>query len=324
MVYNAICYIPTLNCLKVINMPVKFSTADVNYIINKYATGVGTLAISKALGVGYQPVTRILSENGVHLRNKREAVIAGVLSKVSIAEIISLFSNGIGVNGISERFGVSRAAVGNILKDQGIALRNRSQQQFARMKNATPEQIKALTKSAHDAVRGTKKSRSSQEEFAQTKEARGSGISSPAEYALASMLKDRGIETVRQKAIGIYNCDLASGTVAVEVFGGNWHWHGNHLARTEKRFNEIMNSGWNILAIAVNASSPLTDAVADYVAAYIQEVGRNPPVTCEYRVIWRAGEFSTGGRLNDENFSIEPPFTCTRDIVSGRYVTITR
>jgi hypothetical protein len=76
--------------------------------------------------------------------------------------------------------------------------------------------------------------------------------------------------------------------------------------------------------VAVNAGSPMTQAVADYVAAYIKQARSNPSAPREYRVIWGAGQFSTSGGLNDDNFSIEPPFTVTRDITTGRYYRIAR
>src|SRR5690606_37643437 len=111
-------------------------------------------------------------------------------------------------------------------------------------------------------------------------------------------------------AIGPYNCDLAVHPVAVEVFGGGWHWHGAHYARAEERFRYIMNEGWYVLVVVVgfNGRFPLTPAVGDYVASEIERARRDPSLVGQYRVVWGAGEFSTGGRLEDDHFSIEPPF----------------
>jgi len=144
------------------------------------------------------------------------------------------------------------------------------------------------------------------------------------ELELAGMLSERGIETTPQLAIGPYNCDLAARPVAVEVFGGHWHWHGHHLARVEERFRHLMDAGWNILVIPVNFSSPLTAAVADYAASYIKATRRDPPAICEYRVVWRAGEFATSGCADDDEISIEPPFRSARDPATGRYKTVAR
>ena len=136
------------------------------------------------------------------------------------------------------------------------------------------------------------------------------------------MLADRGIKTIPQFPIGRYNCDLATDSIAVEVWGGHWHWHGAHLARTEERFRYIMNRRWNILVVCIQKSFPLTAAVGDYVASYIKTLSSSPPNICEYRVIWGAGEFSTGGRADDDYFSVKPPFTRAHNLTTGRYMRI--
>ena len=272
--------------------------------------------LSNEFGIGKKRIVKILKENGIDTSRK--------LISVDIEKAVRLLESGRGVSGIAEELGVTRMIMTRIFKNAGIKTRNRSEQQFARMASYTPEQRKLLATPSHNAARGCTRRESSKEIAAKTKERNNRILKSDSESILMDMLRQRGIETIPQKAIGIYNCDLATESVAVEIWGGHWHWHGAHLARTEKRFNEIMNRGMSVLVVAVTVTSPLTDAVADYVAAYLKNFSMNPTLPREYRVIWRAGEFFTCGGINDDNFSVKPPFTATRDISNGRYKTIPR
>jgi hypothetical protein len=79
-----------------------------------------------------------------------------------------------------------------------------------------------------------------------------------------------------------------------------------------------------LIVVVQNGRFPLTPAVADYVATYIKETSRNPPTICQYRVVWGAGEFTTGGSVNDNKITCIPPFTRRRNCTTGRYETISR
>ncbi len=297
-------------------MTAKITNIDIDYIINKHTSGTACKQLARELGVSLNTIIRMLNNAGIDTSRK----VIGI----NMDHAIALFNDGIGISGIAKQLGYCRSVVTRAFKEAGINGRNRGEQQSARMANYTPEQKKELTKASNNASRGKPVKESAKINRAKSIEKSLKIRMSADETILADMLRARGIDTVAQKAIGIYNCDLATDTVAVEVFGGGWHWHGAHLARTEKRFNTIMNSGLNVLVVAVSDSSPLTDAVADYVAAYIKQSSMNPSASREYRVIWCAGKFTTCGGLNDNNFSIKPPFTNSRDIISGRYKAIAR
>lgn len=292
-------------------MTTKATPADADDLIRAYLTGISVKDAASQCGIGYSRAFDILKQAGFSTKRR--------LVDVDKAAVIAMFQSGIGAKGVAEAFGVSRCVINRVLKEFGIPLRDRSQQQFARMARSTPEEIKALVAKANEAARGRTVSRQTLEQAAQTREATKHIATSDYEFQMQEMLQARGIETVHQKAIGMYNCDLAAFPVAVEIAGGQWHWHGSHLARTDKRFRELMNSGWHVLMVAVTQSFPLTDAVADYVAAYIQKARSNPSAAREYRVIWGAGEFSVSGGLDDDHISIKPPFTNARDITNGRY-----
>lgn len=217
--------------------------------------------------------------------------------------------------------GVSRTPIRRILLENGIAPRSHSDAGLVRAGQMSPGQRRAQASAAHMAATGRKKTVAEQCLTAQTRQERGLFISAR-ERQLAVMLAERGIEVIHQQAIGPYNCDLGAAPVAVEVYGGNWHWSGDHRRRVAERFNYILNAGWHILVIPATNISPLTSAVADYVVAYIETARRDPTRPREYRVVWRAGEFVTVGGVDGDNIAIEPPFTSRRDPVTGRYTTV--
>lgn len=290
-------------------------------ICQSYLAGKAIKTIAQTHGVTDKVISRILSQSNVSFRPSESR-----MTLLPEEEVVNLYRKGIGAQGIADKFGCSRQPVLRILKKRGVELRDRSDQQQARMNRASPSVIAHLTKAAHEACAGITHTEEHRCKVAAGREKnRPKKFISPYELKLARMLLDKGIPTVPQKAIGRYNCDLAAYPVAVEIFGGHWHWHGNHIRIAEKRFRYIMDRGWSILAIHLGKTRfPLTPAVADYVAAYIKATRTNPPLVCEYRVIWGAGEFSTGGSLDDDTFSIEPPFTYSHDPVTGQYKTVPR
>lgn len=284
----------------------------VDIIVEEYKSGMTAAQIAVKHGAGSSSIHRRLKAAGVEANNYGPVI--------SLETAVDLFNEGIGIAGVAKKVGCSSTYLVKLFSDNGIQARNRSEQQFARMARATSDERKKLSQAAHDAVRGVKRSRA---ELLKRAKAR-SKIISGYEIQLRDMLSERGITTDPQFPIGTYNCDLAAYPVAVEVFGGKWHWHGHHLARTEERFRHILNAGWHILVVAVDVASPLTPAVADYVAAYIEQARRDPSARREYRVIWRAGEDTTAGSLDDDHISIIPPFTNRRNPATGRYERVAR
>jgi very-short-patch-repair endonuclease len=278
---------------------------------------MGVKKIGSIIGHGHNKISKLLVEAGVHIpRNKKV--------RPTFDEVFNLFNSGIGVAGIGKRFGFAAATIEKILAANGVKKRNRSEQQKARMDSYSIQKIKSLTKNANLAAKGRKVSFEEKAKAAKTCEKTGYRNISKYEDFIKNHLEERGISFTPQKAIGKYNCDFAIGSIAVEVFGGKWHWYGQHLARTDERFKYIMNAGFDIFVIAVNESHPLTIASIENLISYIEHRAANPSPIREYRVVWSAGKFITAGSINDENISIKPPFTNARNIANGRYESIPR
>jgi transposase len=130
---------------------------------------------------------------------------------------------------------------------------------------------------------------------------------SPVETLLADMLRERGIPLIQQKAIGPYNVDIATGAVAVEVFGGGWH----NTRREGERLRYLFDRGWDVVIIWVDArNAPLTPAAAEYVISHLQFRKSNPTAPRCYRVIRGTGQLLATGSANSDDLP---------DVVTARH-----
>jgi very-short-patch-repair endonuclease len=133
-----------------------------------------------------------------------------------------------------------------------------------------------------------------------TNEANCSRISA-GERLMSSLLRERGIETTPQVAVGPYNVDLATDTVAVEILGGSWHLD---KPGHPERIRYLLNAGWHLVFVWVDVRRfPLGEAAADYVVAFVNEVRGCPPSISQYRVIRGDGREVTRGGADRDDFT---------------------
>lgn len=194
---------------------------------------------------------------------------------------------------LSREFGIDRGTIRRRLLSAGITPRNGSQANIASMGRMTFEQRQARTAASHIAARGRYHTIAEREMRAATRESKKLGVSL-AETIFVDMLKGRGITNiVQQKAIGVYNVDIAikSPRIAVEIYGGNWHTCESHAILHSKRTPYILNRGWSMVIIWVDGINyPLTVKAADYVAALVDAFRACEPARSQYRVIRGTGE----------------------------------
>jgi len=291
---------------------------DIPAVIESYKT-LGTVKkVANKFDVSPKTITNRLKKNGVNISRR---------IKLPVNKIVELYKGGMSENAIAKKFDVTRNVIRRRLESTDTHIRAQSEAETLKWSQMSESKRQHQVKAAHEAIEGRELSFEQKCKTAKTREQTAGdnpAIVSEHETILRRMLAVRGIDTIWQKAIGPYNCDLAATPVAVEVYGGGWHWHGRHVARVEERFNYILNAGWFIYVVPIYGRFTLTAEVADHIASYINRIRRDKPTTCEYRVVWGAGEFTTAGSLNDNNISIEPPFTCRRNPSTGRYETIPR
>ena len=194
---------------------------------------------------------------------------------------------------LSREFGVDRGVIRRRLLKAGITPRNGSQAMTIRMGQMSNAERLAITAHAHEAARGRHQTISERVKRANTREVKGMGISTT-ESIFKHLLETRGIYNVTpQKAIGTYNVDIAieSPRIAIEIFGGSWHNCEHHRRLHHKRIPYILNSGWSVVIIWVDARRyPLTVGASDYVTSLVEHLRSDKPVRSEYHVIRGTGE----------------------------------
>ena len=233
--------------------------------------------------------------------------------------LVERYLSGVSEKGLADELGITRGPIRRHLLEAGVQPRGRSEAETLRWTQMTSGQRAAQVAAAHAAVLGTKKSPADLAARAIHKQQNWTGLITPSEATLRQMLDERGLPTVPQQAIGPYNCDLGAFPVAVEIYGGNWHWYGRHIARTPERFRYLFNRGWHIIAVHVVASRPLKAAAADYIVAFHQQASRNPAAPREYRVIRGDAQPLASGCENDDEISLKSPFNYRRNRAARDY-----
>lgn len=234
---------------------------------------------------------------------------AAARTALPVDAVVRAYLGGDSVNGIAKRTGVSRSEIERVLRTNGVRLRGLAEANRVMMARRTPEENARNAEAAHAATRGVPQSpqrialaRQRKLSF-ETKCLRASTLhgvptSNPLELLYAAWLRDRGVETVPQYAVGPYNIDLAAEPVAVEVFGGNWHGWGHHAAVVEERSRYLLDRGWFLVVVWVNQTSQgLSERSADQLVAFVEQARRDPTLRGQYRMIWGDGEVvPVGGR----------------------------
>jgi len=303
MRYNTLCDVKTILSLEVVDVTAKITSIDTDYLVREYLNGRTQKSLANEFGVSQAVVSSRLVSVGIPRRRNGRA---GGQRKIAIPmdAVISRYTSGESTVSIGEFFGVDRGVIRDRLIEWGIPLRGVSDANKIMMEGRTPEENARNCQAAHDAARGRKHSLSERCKMASTREKMPSNVG-PSEIILYNMLLERGIDSTPQKAVGPYNCDLAAFPVAVEVWGGNFHYFGRHMERTPKRCHYFFDGGWSMLFVHVGRGLRALSATgADYIAAYIQAFRSDPSAGREYRMIWGTGEFIAAGSCDDDDATI--------------------
>lgn len=291
-------------------MPTKRLPLDVDDLIRRYAAGESHNAIAETLGVSGETIRDRLTRAGVRMRSKSEAPRPERVAVDSVA-IVSRYLAGESEKALAAAFGISRSAIRMRLRKAGVEPRGRSAAMYQRMANTSPEERRRIASASHDAARGSRRTEESLIERAASIEGRTTVNVSPAELALADDLRSRGLSVVHQKAIGKYNVDLATGTVAVEVLGGSWH----RAKRHGERLRYILDAGWDVIYVWVDVRRwPLGPDAAQCVVEHCEFRDRNPSAGRCYRVIRGSGEFVAEGSADRDDIPDVLPINDRPDV----------
>src|SRR5262245_54841047 len=210
-------------------MPMKPFDLPIDDLVTAYLAGDSARNLAIQHGIKPGTLTKRFRQLGILRPHRRE---------VPIAQLIMEYESGISLYELGKRYGVSVPVITRRLHEHGIRRRTQSEQEQEKWRRFSPEQRKQQTAAAHAASRGRKISLDTLIYKAQTLQQQGR--MQPLEKQVYEWLQERRIPTIPQQAIGPYNCDLGAAPVAVEIFGGNWHWHGQHAARLLKRLDYIL------------------------------------------------------------------------------------
>lgn len=235
--------------------------------------------------------------------------MANIIKIPNLDDLLRRYQVGESELKLSREFGVSRDVIRKRLLDAGIIPRNGSQANIVSMSQMSFAERQARTAASHIATRGRHQTIAERERRARTHEALRLGIST-IEIIFGEMLTAKGIVFTPQKAIGVYNVDIAVKTprIAIEIFGGNWHTTDKHSLLHHKRIPYILNRGWSVVMIWVNARNyPLTLGARDYIVTLAQRLALHKPLRGEYHVIRGTGEDVS---ILSSNFNCLSPVEC--------------
>lgn len=256
-----------------------------------------------------EPVEQIPTKSGVSLtRLNAERVARGIPTRfhrdLPTAEIASAYESGASEYGLAQQYGVSRALIGKELRKAGVERRDQRAASLISAAQATPEERKLRAAAANRAARRRRIPEIEKFRRALTVERQGRP-GSAGETMLRKMLQERDESPIVERAIGPYNVDLAMLPVAVEVLGGGFH---GVKARHAERTPYILDAGWHLVMVwNYEGVSALGVGAADYLVAFLEEVRRQPPATCQYRVITGQGQVLAARSREDNEFPLEPP-----------------
>lgn len=232
-------------------------------------------------------------------------------------EISRAYRSGVSQKALAERFGVSRRPIERVLIASGVDVRGPREANRLMMTARSPEENRRNCEAAHRAAKGRKHSVEERCKMAIGRERAQAGIG-PHELTMKDLLESRGVTFAQQKAIGPYNCDFAVGSVAVEVFGGYFHWFGRHLARLPKRLHYFADRGLDTWIVNVGRRAPITSAALDDLVAFLEASSGNPSPGRQYRVIWGTGQFVSAASLHDDQIATIEALKSAADSVRPR------
>lgn len=313
--------------LEIVNMAFKLRDADISYIVEKYTAGFAASEIAKDLGCNFAVVRKVLTRDGIKIRGKGEQKTVTTRRRLEavLPDILKRYEFGIGLKAVAEEFGFAPQWLKSELDARGIKVRGRSEQQFARMAITPIETLQEMAIRNGFGIKGVAPNFETRCKAAETRFNTLAIKTSRLEREFAAILDKKGIDYLFQKNIGPYNADFVIGTVAVEIWGGQFHFTGAHLERSPRRFKYFMDSGFDAVIIPTEpGNSKITAGLAEEAIRQIQFLCTNPPAIREYRMIWRDGNFTTRFRNDGEDLSFERPFRNARDATTGRYYRVAK
>jgi hypothetical protein len=212
-----------------------------------------------------------------------------------------MYNSGLSVKKLAIEFGCSRPTIVDRLQSRGITQRNRSESMYLRMSQTDMEGRKKLVAGANNGMRNsTKEQRENRLQKASIKKQQSLSKVGILEDFVFNAIKD--LSPVAQKSFGVYNIDIAVGTVAIEIHNASAYPHTHKPTR--KRIVNLLKGGWTVIYIKFGKEAIINETAINNLRFLIQHPRFYPSVACKYWMIRGTGEIATIGGLNGDNLSI--------------------
>lgn len=222
--------------------------------------------------------------------------------EVNEQAVINLYSSGASVLSMSKQFNVSRNAIERVIAKNKLPIRNGSEANLIRFKNASLDEKRKVVKKANEAMR---KLPHAFHHESSIKQAISKEISlkkvGQFETDIIEYLKKFNYNPIPQKAFGTYNIDIAIGNIAIEVHvnSANPHAHPYFM----KRIIMLLKGNWNVIYLKITQGG-LNKRGFDQLRICVDFFSHNPSIAREYRMMRGTGEAVAIGHLNGDNLTI--------------------
>jgi very-short-patch-repair endonuclease len=280
-----------------------------------YKAGKSCEEIAKVLGGHAATVRRRLLDSGIPIRKPWESNALHYQTEIDLSGAIRLYVEGEGLVTLAKEYGIGPRRLRRALILAGVPVRSCSESLLYTYKRMTESQRAAIAAHANNAKRGKCASVEALERRADTCE-RTLQLASRADLMMYAWLSGRGLPVTPQKAVGIYNVDVAVHTpaIAVEV-NGHWHHFRDNASTPEKRREYLFDRGWGVIDVYLTAAPNLSwkylrPTCADKIIAILDGLGGNIPVAGKHWVIGGDGEPFTGsGSESDDRATVFGPIS---------------
>src|ERR1019366_8790922 len=175
---------------------------NIDNLIQRYKSGETVAEIASDIGVSHNTVGKRL--------NKHIVMRKAGTRRMDIDAVTSMYTEDkLSGRTIAKQMGVSERLIYNRMEEAGVQRRP-----------GWEDNVIAWSAAGAKAKLGKPRSRETSEKIALTKELRRAVREGPDEVRLIDLLEHKGLSVIPQKAIGVYNVDiaLAESPVVVEVF----------------------------------------------------------------------------------------------------------
>lgn len=251
----------------------KIPLSVIYYAAEQISAGRYIKDVAREVGYSYPVLSKRIKEvTGIVPCNRSRPTL-----KLSIPteEVLALYQQGMAEKAIAEHFKCSRPAIRRRLLNAGINIRSSKEACTLWMSKTTKEFRQALTRNAHNAIRGVKWPIELRKQKALLREKSGNqGHLGLGEAELCSRLNIEGIPYTPQKAVNVYNIDIAIESIAVELTSLSSKYQGRFL-KERKRIKDILDSGYTFIFISISSIEALVIHL-DNIIALINQTRRLP------------------------------------------------